>query len=223
MNNNSLVVTTEEMFRVKNEYLSSTAMDNLNLTEVSAISCAWHLLHNFGPFSEDHIIICAGPKENGGLGLAIAFYLAKYTKKISICMPLAPSDSLTIQNKKRLVNFYPAIEFIPDLVNGDLYIDALMGVSDFSQEIDISLQETIKTLNHQTAPLIAIDVPSGTNPNTGKAIVAVEADVTLAIGALKPIHQQPRQKNCGHVSLIDIGLPNSLIANHHVVSLEKAS
>lgn len=222
MNNNSFVVTTEEMIRLKNEYLSSTSMDDVNLTEVSAISCAWHLFQNFGPFNEDHIVICAGHRENGSLGLAIAFYLAKYAKKISICMPLAPLQPLTIQNKKRLTNFYPEISFMPNLVNGDFYIDALIGSSELNQEISIPIQEIIKTLNHQTAPLVAIDIPSGVNPNTGKSSVCVEADVTLAIGALMPAHQQFQEKHCGKVSLIDIGLPNDSLSKHQII-LEKAS
>lgn len=222
MSNNSLVVTTEEMIRLKNEYLGSTAMDDVSLTEVSGMSCAWHLLQNFGPFNEDHIVVCAGPQENGSLGLAIAFYLAKYTKKITICMPLNPLTPIAIQNKKRIVNFYPEIEFSSHLVNGDLYIDALLCSKNSHQKVNESIQEVIKVLNHQTAPLIAIDVPSGINADTGSSELAVEADVTLAIGSLRPIHQQIRQKNCGHVSLIDIGLPNNLIAAHKVV-LEKAS
>jgi NAD(P)H-hydrate repair Nnr-like enzyme with NAD(P)H-hydrate epimerase domain len=218
MDNNSIVVTAEEMIRLRKEYLRSTSLDETNLIEISGISCAWHLLHNFGPFNEDHIVVCAGQEENGSLGLSIAFYLAKYTKKITVCMPLAPLHPSTIQNKKRLVNFYPEIEFTSHMVNGDLYIDALLDAKESDKEIHLEIQEIIKTLNHQTSPLIAIDVPSGIS-NAGKTEIAVNADVTLAVGMLMSMH---KQKHCGQVSLIDIGLPNSLIAKHSVI-FEKAS
>lgn len=57
-----------------------------------------------------------------------------------------------------------------------------------------------------TAPIVAVDTPSGVDPVSGIADgAAVTAAVTVAFGALKPVHAlAPRR--CGRVELIDIGL-----------------
>ena len=136
-------------------------------------------------------------------------------------MPLATEYSSTITNKNRLQNLYPSIQFHSQLVPGDLYIDALLESCDLEKTIKQPIVEMIKVLNNQTNTLISLDVPSGVNANTGTATsVAVHADLTVAIGCLRPIHQQ--QKYCGHTYLIDIGIPENLIKSR-LSNFKKAS
>jgi hydroxyethylthiazole kinase-like uncharacterized protein yjeF len=55
--------------------------------------------------------------------------------------------------------------------------------------------------------LIAADVPSGVDTDTGADLGAVSADVTIALAALKPAHLlQPSAGLCGHVLVADIGI-----------------
>lgn len=57
-----------------------------------------------------------------------------------------------------------------------------------------------------SAPIIAVDLPSGVDPETGTVEgPAVRAAVTVAFGALKPVHALAADR-CGRVELIDIGL-----------------
>ncbi|GAA4477819.1 NAD(P)H-hydrate dehydratase [Rhodococcus olei] len=65
-----------------------------------------------------------------------------------------------------------------------------------------------------TAPIVAVDLPSGVDPDTGATPgPAVTAAVTVAFGALKPVHVLAGAR-CGRVELVDIGLelPASSIA-----------
>lgn len=213
MENNYHVITQEEMANLESEYLELNSLDEHSVIKTSAILCAQHLLKNFGPFNTDHIVICVGSGKNGAIGLAIAFHIAKHAKKISICMPLTAVNISTITNQNRLQNLYPSIEFHTQLVPGDLYIDALLESCDLGQEIKQPIIELIKILNNQTNTLISLDVPSGVNANANTSTsVAIQADLTIAIGCLRPIHKQ--QKYCGHTFLIDIGIPENLIKNH---------
>jgi hydroxyethylthiazole kinase-like uncharacterized protein yjeF len=57
-----------------------------------------------------------------------------------------------------------------------------------------------------TAPILAVDLPSGVDPNTGAVDgPAVHADVTVTFGARKPVHAL-NTTHCGEVHLVDIGL-----------------
>ncbi|MGW0041733.1 NAD(P)H-hydrate dehydratase [Rhodococcus sp. NPDC003348] len=57
-----------------------------------------------------------------------------------------------------------------------------------------------------SAPIVAVDLPSGVDPDTGAtAGPAVTAAVTVAFGALKPVHVLAGAR-CGRVELVDIGL-----------------
>lgn len=213
MENNYHVITQEEMASLESEYLELNSLNEYSVIETSAILCAQHLLKNFGPFNADHIVICVGSGKNGAIGLGIAFHMAKYAKKISICMPLPAEHNSTIINKNRLQNLYPLIEFHTQLIPSDLYIDALLESCDLGQEIKHPIIELIKILNNQTNTLISLDVPSGVNANISTPpSVAIQADLTMAIGCFRPIHNH--QKYCGNTCLIDIGIPENLIKNH---------
>jgi hydroxyethylthiazole kinase-like uncharacterized protein yjeF len=55
--------------------------------------------------------------------------------------------------------------------------------------------------------VIAADVPSGVETDSGADLGAIPADVTVALGALKPAHLlQPSASLCGHIVSADIGL-----------------
>lgn len=61
-----------------------------------------------------------------------------------------------------------------------------------------------------TAPVLAVDLPSGVDPDTGAVTgPAVQATCTVTFGALKPVHVLNPQ-HCGDTVLVDIGLADEL-------------
>jgi hydroxyethylthiazole kinase-like uncharacterized protein yjeF len=74
--------------------------------------------------------------------------------------------------------------------------------------------------------VIAADIPSGVDPDTGTvadAQRAVTADVTVTFGCLKPgLLLPPGRKHAGAVELIDIGLGPALAAQRPTVSVVDA-
>ncbi|MCE5290175.1 MAG: NAD(P)H-hydrate dehydratase [Nocardiaceae bacterium] len=84
----------------------------------------------------------------------------------------------------------------------DLAIDGIVGISGHG-----SLRpEAARVVAAIEAPIIAADLPSGVEPDTG-AITgpAVRAAVTVTFGGLKPVHALAPE-HCGRVELIPIGL-----------------
>lgn len=84
----------------------------------------------------------------------------------------------------------------------DVVIDGIVGISGRGA-LRPDAAELVASLR---VPIIAADLPSGVDPDTG-AITgpAVQADVTVAFGAYKPVHVLGAP-HCGRIELVPIGL-----------------
>lgn len=94
----------------------------------------------------------------------------------------------------------------------DILVDALFGVG-LSRPIEGGLQEQILKLNRSHKKIIAIDIPSGLDANTGRVLgSAVRAQWTLTVAPAKPglfLNEGPSY--CGRVHSVDIGFPVKLL------------
>lgn len=82
----------------------------------------------------------------------------------------------------------------------DLVIDGVVGISGSGP----LRPDTAEVFAGATAPVVAVDIPSGIDVHTGAAPgAAVHAELTVTFGGLKPVHALGE---CGRVELIDIGL-----------------
>lgn len=90
---------------------------------------------------------------------------------------------------------------------GDVLIDALFGTG-FHGEPRREAAAQIEALNAAGRPVVAVDLPSGVNADTGEIDgVAVRADVTVTMHARKVgLEVAPGRFNAGEVVVADIGL-----------------
>ena len=63
-------------------------------------------------------------------------------------------------------------------------LDGLLGTG-FQGEVQGKIKEVIEKVNASDLPVLAIDIPSGVNGNTGEAKLAIHADETLYLGMAK--------------------------------------
>lgn len=90
--------------------------------------------------------------------------------------------------------------------NADLVVDGIVGLAG-SGALRPAAAELVDLVR---APVVAVDLPSGVDPDTGVADgPAVTAAATVTFGALKPVHVLAPQR-CGAVELVDIGLGGAL-------------
>jgi NAD(P)H-hydrate epimerase len=68
-------------------------------------------------------------------------------------------------------------------LNG-VILDGLLGTG-FQGEVQGKIKEVIKKVNESELPVLAVDIPSGVNGNTGEAKLAIHADETLYLGMAK--------------------------------------
>lgn len=89
-----------------------------------------------------------------------------------------------------------------DIGTPDVVIDGIVGISG-SGPLRPAAARLVETI---AAPIVAADLPSGVDANTGAVDgPAVTATVTVAFGALKPVHALAAAR-CGRIELIPIGL-----------------
>ncbi|ETA66352.1 bifunctional ADP-dependent NAD(P)H-hydrate dehydratase/NAD(P)H-hydrate epimerase [Haloechinothrix halophila] len=90
------------------------------------------------------------------------------------------------------------------LATADLVIDGIVGLAARGG----LRPDAAALVERVTAPIIAVDLPSGVDPDTGAVTgPAVAAAATVTFGAYKPLHVlAPAASRCGEVHLIDIGL-----------------
>lgn len=120
--------------------------------------------------SDDAILILAGKGNNGGDARAAREFLDG--RKIELLEIAAPE------------NFLPALETAlaqkPALI-----IDGLFGIG-LNRPLDDGWIKLIQRVNESKIPILAIDVPSGLNADTGENFgAAIEATITLTVGAAK--------------------------------------
>lgn len=106
-----------------------------------------------------------------------------------------------------------------------LIVDALFGTG-LDREVKGAYAQAIKAINASRAKVVALDLPSGVDANSGAVLgCAVRADLTVTFGAYKRgLTQYPARKLAGEVVVASIGVPcastsSSIIASRDVSAL----
>lgn len=96
----------------------------------------------------------------------------------------------------------------------DVIVDALLGIG-ASGDVKGPIRESIEAINNSKLPVLALDVPSGLDVNTGDMLgVSVNADVTVTFIALKQgLFTGFGKGVCGIVKCSDLGIPKEIFHN----------
>ncbi|MBP9089808.1 NAD(P)H-hydrate dehydratase [bacterium] len=113
-------------------------------------------------------------------------------------------DLILLEDTDELVEVLGAITS-----NSTVLVDALFGTG-LTRAVGGVAKHVIEAINSSTKPVLAIDLPSGINSDTGQIMgAAVRADKTVTFGFLKPGHlTHPGAEYAGSMHLVDIGLPD---------------
>lgn len=157
------------------------------------------------------LIVC-GQGNNGGDGYTVARHLADAGWDVEIATPRGHSprtpDAMTMATVARSMGLRPR-PFTASMLEGDrIVVDALLGTGTRGAPRD-QIAGTIEQITASGHPVVAMDVPSGVDPDTGRVDgVAIRADLTTTFHGGKPgLHIEPGRSYSGHVEVIDIGIP----------------
>ncbi|WP_298211386.1 NAD(P)H-hydrate dehydratase [Acidovorax sp.] len=122
--------------------------------------------------------IACGPSNNGGDGLEAAMHLQRSGRQVVVTWlghpDTAPADAKASWQRAQAAGVLWADAVPADLGPNDLCIDALLGIGVSSspnapaREPDARLQACLQALQHSPAPVLAVDLPSGLDADTGQ-------------------------------------------------------
>ncbi|HEY0822799.1 MAG TPA: NAD(P)H-hydrate epimerase, partial [Ramlibacter sp.] len=165
------------------EQAASAALPAHTLMERAGLAVA-RLALALAPHARTFWIAC-GPGNNGGDGFEAAMHLKRWGKVPVVTWlgeeARAPEDARTSLQRARAAGV--AFAAAPP-ESCDFALDALLGIGS-TRAPEGAMAEHIRRLN-AGAPVLAVDVPSGLDANTGHAGLAVRAAHTLSLLALKP-------------------------------------
>ncbi|MEA2912995.1 MAG: ADP-dependent NAD(P)H-hydrate dehydratase / NAD(P)H-hydrate epimerase [Bradyrhizobium sp.] len=204
------VLTTAEMERADRLTIAAgTPGFALMLSAGQAVAQAAMDLVEEGP-----IAVVAGRGNNGGDGFVAAAELAARGREVSLIL-LCERDSLQGDAASAARGWkYPVLPFNPQAIGKPaLIIDALFGAG-LNRPVKGDPYEMIEAINANGAPVLAIDLPSGINGDTGAVMgIAVRATGTVTFFRPKPAHLLlPGRMYCGRVRVADIGIDASVLA-----------
>jgi len=160
------------------------------------------------------IAVVCGPGNNGGDGFAAARLLRERGFRIRLGL-LGPREGLRGDAAAMAARWGEPVEpLTPATVAGaDLIVDALLGAG-LSRPLEGAAAETVAAINAAARPVVAVDVPSGLDGDSGRAAgPVVQATATVTFFRLKPGHLLlPGRGLCGRVELADIGIPAAVLA-----------
>jgi len=208
------VLKREEMYAIDKFTIENVGIPGQELMENAGKGCSEFINDLLSP--ESKIAIFCGSGNNGGDGFVIARYLYNWQHSPAIFLmgntdKMSPETLSNYDQCKQLGIKIYIIEEEPDnLSEFDLIIDAIFGVG-FKGEIRGWRADVVNEINSADEAVVAIDIASGIDANTGQAIIAVEADFTLTMAAMKygQLLGEGRDKS-GEILVIDIGVPESV-------------
>jgi hydroxyethylthiazole kinase-like uncharacterized protein yjeF len=189
-----------------------------------ATRCAGLLADGRGGVYGARVVLLAGSGDNGGDALYAGARLARRGASVTAVL-LAPDRAhrggLAALRAAggRVVTAGSAGRAGPDVVGGaDLVVDGIVGIGARGGLRD-GAREVVRAVRAGGAPVVAVDVPSGIEVDTGAVPeeddpdATVRADVTVTFGAYKPgLLVGAAVGRAGLVELVDIGLRPHLTA-----------
>lgn len=158
------------------------------------------------------IIVVCGKGNNAGDGYVAARLAHEAGLKVLI-LTLAAPDKLTGTAREMAqlcVNAKIAIEPFTalKLQGADVIVDALLGIG-LTGEVRDNYKTAIDAINSVSIPVLAVDIPSGLNADTGEILgSAVVATVTVTFIALKQgLFTCDTVDCCGEIIVDDLELP----------------
>ncbi|AJW39882.1 NADHX epimerase / NADHX dehydratase [Rhodococcus sp. B7740] len=144
------------------------------------------------------VTILVGTGDNGGDGLWAGAFLRRRGVSVSALL----LDPTRVHPEGLAALRSAGGRVVSRCGPADLVVDAIVGISGKGP----LRPDAAAVVEQITAPIVAVDVPSGVDAETGAAPgPAVTADVTVTFGARKPVHALAVPR-CGRIELVDIGL-----------------
>jgi NAD(P)H-hydrate epimerase len=214
------VVTAKQMRELDRLAAERYGIPTAQLMERAGEQLLAALTADFSPLADRHILIIAGKGHNGGDGLVLARLLRQQSVAVEIYLA-AEQAVLSDLVREQLSRLEQAGGRIHDrtqwdlaavrraAAGADLIVDALLGTG-LTAPVEGLYADLIDAINRSGRPVVAVDLPSGINADTGGVMgAAVRARLTVTFVLPKlGLLLHPGAEHAGRVIIGDIGIPD---------------
>jgi NAD(P)H-hydrate epimerase len=217
-----IAISPNQMYEIENIGHTKFGMKKVLMMENAGFGVADFIIKRFKnkPISKLKIVAICGSGNNGGDAMVTARHL---TSSAGINLKVIfLGDPSSIKTEEALTNFEiiskmnKTIELIvgskvdtkikKQILNADIIIDGIFGTG-IKGEIQDPHLSVIKLINKSKSYIIAVDIPSGLNPNNGEITSnGIRANTTITFHRIK-LGLLNNRKYTGNLILKKIGIP----------------
>lgn len=205
-------ITVKQMYQIEENGHQMGFLRQLMMENAGAVMVK-QLTNKFSELSSKKVLVFAGLGNNGGDALVVARHLAGYGSKVTVVLLGNPKDIKTTECRTnwQILQKMKSVELVFELdkvanQNPDIIIDGILGTG-ITGSIREPQSSAIDLINRTKAFKVAVDVPTGMNPDTGEtADKYVKADMTVTFHKMK-VGMQKRTDICGTIFVEKIGIP----------------
>ncbi len=160
-------------------------------------------------FEKGKIAIFAGLGNNGGDSFVAARHLKGFDIEIYL---MGKKDRIKTDIAKRNLQILEKAGFniregLPENLNADVVIDGMLGTG-VKGKLREPYMSAVDMINESDSFVVAVDLPTGLDADTGNYHSVVKADLTVTFHKLKPGLLKAKDV-CGEIVVKDIGIPKS--------------
>ena len=214
------LVTAQQMRELDRRAAAEGGVPSLLLMEnagrgVFNVACGM-----LGSTGGKRVAVIAGKGNNGGDGYVAAGHLANAGMDVRVYLIGDPAEikgdaATNLENVRRgriPLTVVAKREDIPCLREYDLIVDALLGTGIRGEVVGLATK-AIAAINSAECPVLAVDVPSGIDADTGGICgVCVKADTTVTFALPKlGLLLYPAAEFVGELTVVEIGIPEAIL------------
>jgi len=194
--------------RADRHTMDTLGVPSLLLMERAALAVAQELRARFA--RQSRVIVLCGPGNNSGDGLAMARQLHGWGMPVRVHL-CTERRNRSVEGQLRIAQSVGVelVEGVPtEAAGGDtIVVDALLGTGSRGAPRG-AVEEALRWLGTAKGPKVAIDVPTGIDPDTGTILGEVaQVDLTVTMHRSKPgLHITPGRDVAGTIVIAKIGL-----------------
>ena len=216
-------ITSDQMYTIEQNGHSIFGMRRFLMMENAGHGVADFVVRKFKNLKTKTIVAVCGTGNNGGDGFVASRHLAGYGAKVVVILLGSPSDLRSEEARLNwsIIEKMDSIELIfgkeitneikSQIAEANIILDGIFGTG-IKDEIRQPYASAIDAINKSKAYVLAVDVPSGFDPNTGqihKKCIMADATITfhrLKVG-LAEKKREKKKKYTGPVYVEWIGIP----------------
>lgn len=196
-------------------------MNSLVLMENAGGAAAQYILDSLRNIGGSRVSIIAGGGNNAGDGFVVARHLVNEGVDVTVLICVdrgrftndARSNLVILEHMAVPIRYLqPSSEEVANAIRSagqesDIIVDALLGTGTSGPPRE-PFRTAIETVNQLGLPVVALDIPSGLDCDSGEPLeIAVRADHTVTFAAIKKGFANPNARQyTGDITLASIGI-----------------